>query len=82
MALKEVKERIRSIRNTRKITSAMKMISSAKLHKAQHTIENMLPYSESLHHVMSSLLSGEYTNSLSDQREIKRVAIVAFSSDG
>ena len=82
MALKEVKERIRSIRNTRKITSAMKMVSSAKLHKAQHTIENMLPYSESLHHVMSSLLSGEYTNSLSDQRKVKRVAIVAFSSDG
>lgn len=82
MALKEIKERIRSIRSTRKITSAMKMVSSAKLHKAQHAIENMLPYSASLHHVMNSLLSGEYANSLCDDREVKRVAIVAFSSDG
>ena len=60
----------------------MKMVSSAKLHKAQHAIENMLPYSASLHHVMNSLLSGEYANSLCDDREVKRVAIVAFSSDG
>lgn len=82
MALKEVKERIRSVKNTRKITSAMKMVSSAKLHKAQQTIENLLPYSASLHHVMSSLLSGEYANSLCDEREVKRIAIVAFASDG
>lgn len=60
----------------------MKMVSSAKLHKAQHAIENMLPYSASLHHVMNSLPSGEYANSLCDDREVKRVAIVAFSSDG
>ena len=43
-SLKEVKGRIASVNNTRKITSAMKMVASAKLHKAQAAIESMLPY--------------------------------------
>ena len=43
-SLKEVKTRINSVQSTRKITSAMKMVASAKLHKAQGAIENMLPY--------------------------------------
>ena len=43
-SLKEVKTRINSVKSTRKITSAMKMVASAKLHKAQGAIENMLPY--------------------------------------
>ena len=43
-SLKEVKSRINSINGTLKITSAMKMVASAKLHKAQEAIENMLPY--------------------------------------
>ena len=42
-SLKEVKTRINSVQSTRKITSAMKMVASAKLHKAQGAIENMLP---------------------------------------
>lgn len=43
-SLKEVKGRINSINGTLKITSAMKMVASSKLHKAQEAIENMLPY--------------------------------------
>ena len=43
-SLKEVKNRINSVKSTRQITSAMKMVASAKLHKAQSRIENMLPY--------------------------------------
>ena len=43
-SLKEVKGRINSIHGTLKITSAMKMVASSKLHKAQEAIENMLPY--------------------------------------
>ena len=43
-SLKEVKGRINSVKSTRKITSAMKMVASAKLHKAQAAIESMLPY--------------------------------------
>ena len=44
-SLKEVKNRINSVKSTRQITSAMKMVASAKLHKAQTRIENMLPLS-------------------------------------
>ena len=50
-SLKEVKGRIASVNNTRKITSAMKMVASAKLHKAQAAIENMLPYERRLNHI-------------------------------
>ena len=47
-SLKEIKGRIKSVKSTQKITSAMKMISSAKLHKAQNMIENFLPYKQQL----------------------------------
>lgn len=43
-SLKEIKNRIASVNSTRKITSAMKMVASSKLHHAQVAIENMLPY--------------------------------------
>jgi F-type H+-transporting ATPase subunit gamma len=81
MALKEVKERINSVKSTRKTTSAMKMVASAKLHKAQATITGMLPYAESLSHVMQSLLSSNFTSVLCEKRQVQNVAIIAFSSD-
>lgn len=82
-SFKEIKERINSVRSTRKITSAMKMVSAAKLHKAQATIQGMLPYSNSLAHVMNNLLAGEgkFDFALTAKRDVKRVAIVAFSSN-
>ena len=82
-SLKEVKGRIATVQNTQKITSAMKMVASAKLHKAQGAIGNMLPYEEQLHQLLANLLAGNekiesiYTIS----REVKKVAIVAFSSN-
>ncbi len=57
--LKEIKSRISSVKNTLKITSAMKMVASAKLHKAQSIIGNKLPYEQQLHHILSSLLQSE-----------------------
>ena len=57
-SLKEVKGRIATVNNTRKITSAMKMVASAKLHKAQATIANMLPYEERLHRLLMNFLTG------------------------
>jgi F-type H+-transporting ATPase subunit gamma len=80
-SLKEVKVRINSIKSTRKTTSAMKMVASAKLHKALNVFGNMLPYSKSLHHVMEALLSSEFSSSLCDKRPVEKVALVAFSSD-
>ena len=81
-SLKEVKGRIATVNNTRKITSAMKMVASAKLHKAQAAIANMLPYEQRLHRLLTNFLNGEevslcYTN----VKEVKRIALVVFSSN-
>ena len=56
-SLKEVKTRINSVQSTRKITSAMKMVASDKLHKAQEAIENMLPYQRKLKRILNNFLS-------------------------
>ena len=58
-SLKEIKGRIASVRNTLKITSAMKMVASAKLHKAQVAIGGKLPYEQKLHHILSGLLQDD-----------------------
>ena len=58
-SLKEIKSRIASVRNTLKITSAMKMVASAKLHKAQAAIGGKLPYEQKLHHILSGLLQDD-----------------------
>ena len=55
-SLKEIKTRIASVKNTLKITSAMKLVSSAKLHKAQMAIENLQPYSQRLDGIVSALM--------------------------
>ena len=83
-SLKEVKGRIASVNNTRKITSAMKMVASAKLHKAQAAIENMLPYERRLNHILTNFLSADSSEVQSPfivKREVKRVAIVVFASN-
>ena len=58
-SLKEIKTRIASVKNTLKITSAMKMVASAKLHKAQTAIGNKLPYEQQLHRMLAGLLQSE-----------------------
>ena len=81
--LKEIKSRIQSVQSTQKITSAMKMVSSAKLRKAQKTIENFFPYEQRLNGLLNNFLSAEEGNVsvFADVREVKRVAIIAFSSN-
>lgn len=82
-SLKEVKTRINSVKSIRKITSAMKMVASAKLHKAQGAIENMLPYERKLNKILTNFLSADLPveSPYIKAREVKRVAIVAFSSN-
>ena len=82
-SLKEVKTRINSVKSTRKITSAMKMVASAKLHKAQGAIENMLPYQKKLNKILTNFLSADLPieSPYIREREVKRVAIVVFSSN-
>ncbi len=57
--LKEIKSRIASVKNTLKITSAMKMVASAKLHKAQNAIGNKLPYEQKLHKMLAGMLQDD-----------------------
>ena len=58
-SLNEIKSRIASVKNTLKITSAMKMVASAKLHKAQIAIGGKLPYEQQLHRILSGLLQDD-----------------------
>ncbi len=82
-SLKEIKGRIASVNSTRKITSAMKMVASSKLHHAQVAIQNMLPYETMLEHILKSFLASEAeAQTIYDQeRPVKRVALVVFSSN-
>ena len=83
-SLKEVKGRIASVNNTRKITSAMKMVASAKLHKAQAAIESMLPYERRLHHILTDFMSNctEVTSPFIVKREVKKVAVLVVDPAG
>ena len=82
-SLKEIKGRIASVNSTRKITSAMKMVASSKLHHAQVAIQNMLPYETMLEHILKSFLAAEAeAQTIYDQeRPVRRVALVVFSSN-
>lgn len=83
-SLKEVKTRISSVNSTRKITSAMKMVASSKLHHAQQAIEQMRPYEEKLSGIMSTFIASLEDNISSpyaEVRELQRVAVVVFSSN-
>lgn len=83
-SLKEVKTRIASVNSTRKITSAMKMVASSKLHHAQQAIESMRPYEHQLSHIMSTFVAnmeGSIESPYAGSREIKRVAIVVYTSN-
>ena len=82
-SLKEIKGRIASVNSTRKITSAMKMVASSKLHHAQVAIQNMLPYEELLEHILKSFLAAEAeSQTVFDQpRPVKRAALVVFTSN-
>ena len=83
-SLKEVKARIASVNSTLKITSAMKMVASAKLHRAQAAIENMLPYERKLHEILEGFLSSEgaVASAYAEKHDaVERVAVVAVSSN-
>lgn len=83
-SLKEIRNRIKSISSTRKITSAMKMVSSAKLKKAQNAIENSLLYVSKLNSILNHFIASldrEELPALCEVRETQRVVIIAVSSN-
>lgn len=82
-SLKEIKSRIASVNSTRKITSAMKMVASSKLHHAQTAIENMLPYENMLEHILKTFLvsAPDVEFPFDQERPVKKVALIVFSSN-
>ncbi|MFT5754590.1 MAG: F-type H+-transporting ATPase subunit gamma [Flavobacterium sp.] len=82
--LKEIRNRITSVSSTMQITSAMKMVSAAKLKKAQDAITAMRPYAEKLTELLQNLsatLDGDNVGSFADKREINKVLVVAITSN-
>jgi len=82
--LRDIRKRIRSVRSTRQITKAMKMVAAAKLRKAQVQAEQMRPYAEKMTAMLGSL-SAAATENLShpyfEKREVKRQTLVVITSD-
>lgn len=107
-SLKEIKTRINSVKSTLKITSAMKMVAAAKLHKAQGIIGNKLPYEQQLRRILAGMLQDDdmlravhdelglgnpkdnslirlndvQADDLPSKENVRRVALVLFSSNG
>ncbi|MCQ2221972.1 MAG: F0F1 ATP synthase subunit gamma, partial [Prevotella sp.] len=82
-SLKEIKNRIASVNSTRKITSAMKMVASSKLHHAQVMIENMIPYESMLETILKTFLAADVDarGAITQSREVHRVALLVFASN-
>lgn len=82
--LKEVRNRIKSIQNTQQITKAMKMVSAAKLRRAQDAIIQMRPYATKLQELLSNIVSnsdGEMGMSLAAERTVEKVLLIVITSD-
>lgn len=83
-ALKEVRNRIKSVQSTQQITKAMKMVSAAKLRRAQDAITQMRPYAQKLQEMLSNIVSnsdGEVSMALAAERPIEKVLIMVVTSD-
>lgn len=81
--LRELKGRIGSVASSEKITGAMKMISSAKMHKAELALRRLLPFRNQVGLIIGNLLSAdaEFRSSLIESRPVSRIGIVVFGSD-
>lgn len=82
--LKEVRNRIKSVQSTQQITKAMKMVSAAKLRRAQDAIIQMRPYAQKLQELLSNIVSnseGEVGMSLATERAVEKVLLIVITSD-
>ena len=81
--LRELKTRIGSVASSEKITGAMKMISSAKMHKAEQSLRKLQPFRTQVETIIGNLLSAdaEFDSPLLQKRDVQNVAIVVFGSD-
>ena len=83
--LKEVRNRIKSVQSTQQITKAMKMVSAAKLRRAQDHIQQMRPYAEKLQEVLGNIISNidssDLNLKLATERPVERVLLIVITSD-
>lgn len=82
--LKEVRNRIKSVQSTQQITKAMKMVSAAKLRRAQDAIIQMRPYAQKLQEMLSNIVSnseGDTNLKLATERSIEKVLLIVITSD-
>lgn len=82
--LKEVRNRIKSVQSTQQITKAMKMVSAAKLRRAQDAIVQMRPYAQKLQEMLSNIVSnseGDTNIALAAERPIEKVLLIVITSD-
>ena len=83
-ALKEVRNRIKSVQSTQQITKAMKMVSAAKLRRAQDAITQMRPYAQKLQEMLSNIVSsseGDVAMDLAVERPVEKVLVIIVTSD-
>src|SRR5258706_14744546 len=83
-ALKEVRNRIKSVQSTQQITKAMKMVSAAKLRRAQDAIIQMRPYARKLQEMLSNIVSNSESGtgmSLAAERPVEKVLLIVITSD-
>jgi F-type H+-transporting ATPase subunit gamma len=83
-ALKEVRNRIKSVQSTQQITKAMKMVSAAKLRRAQDAIIQMRPYAKKLQEMLSNIVSsaeGDINMALAKERPVEKVLLIVITSD-
>lgn len=81
--LRELKGRIGSVASSEKITGAMKMISSAKMHKAEQALRRLQPYRRQVEHIIGNLLTAdtEFHSPIIEEREVRHISVVVFGSD-
>lgn len=82
--LKEVRNRIKSVQSTQQITKAMKMVSAAKLRRAQDAIIQMRPYAQKLQEMLSNIVSNSEAGSgmsLAAERPVEKVLLIVITSD-
>lgn len=81
--IREIKRRIRSVKNTRQITSAMKMVAAAKLRRAQERAESSRPYSDKIKEVISSIAAGteDFSHPMLQDRPVQKTGYLVITSD-
>ena len=79
--LKEIRTRISSVGSTMQITSAMKMVSAAKLRRAQENVMRIRPYSQKMQEILENISSGDNDNVFAKKKDLKKILIIAISSN-